>query len=911
MPADTSNTGALSTPALFHKVKNERSILALAVFDGRLFAGTQDGEILVWSLKTYERLASIKAHNRSVLSLFVSEEDGLLFSSARDAIVNVCQEGNAINQSELTADNYQVWDIHTLVRKFSIYSVYDVGDVFCVTYSATTKTVYLGAMNTSIQWCELNTQDCRKADKARHPSERNHRFFDSVGPGGAHASNRATDIDPFQEPGVLLEIDKEHIKQYAHHGYTYSMLLAGGPACPVFAEEMLISGGGDGSIKIWSLDIQNHGAISEFQVMESEDESVLALAIDRTLLYSGRVGGEINVWDLDTFQLIRRFNSCSADVQSICVGHQSVFCGNSDGFTRAYDPACQRMHEWQAHNGKILASVMTVHQGKLIYVTGGSDDCIAEWDVGRVKIGEETSKPSYNERLLDSLSELVAIPTVSSKPDFAHHCRRGASWLKSCFKDLSADSETLSTTDSTNPVVYARFRGDDMQTKKRRTLLFYGHYDVVPADNKGKSWVWDPFEMRGLNGYLYGRGVTDNKGPLLAALYAVVELKAAKSLQMDVVFLIEGEEECGSKGFQEAVVKNKDLIGDIDWILLANSYWLDDDMPCLTYGLRGVVHATVQITSKRPNVHSGIDGSQGEHEAMQDLINILAVLTESNGKIAIPGFDEDVLPLTLAEERNYAAISEALVSRDPSRGDAQVLAQKLQARWRKPSLTISRFNSSAPAGTSVIPQTVSADLSLRLVPNQTTAAIQKALKAVLSAAFRKLNSSNELNIILANAAEPWLGDPGNEIFQTLEEAVFDVWGPQAAHTRRGSVHASGHEKRLSTPGTSDSLTGGSDHHSQATADSPISPTSPTLPAGQRSWRPFFIREGGSIPAIRFLEQEFKAPAAHLPCGQASDKAHLDNERLRLSNLYKSKEIFKQVFKALPMKKLRNDTIIYE
>ncbi|KAI4096986.1 MAG: hypothetical protein L6R37_006874 [Teloschistes peruensis] len=783
MPADTSNTGALSTPALFHKVKNERSILALAVFDGRLFAGTQDGEILVWSLETYERLASIKAHNRSVLSLFVSEEDGLLFSSARDAIVNV-------------------WDIHTLVRKFSIYSVYDVGDVFCVTYSATTKTVYLGAMNTSIQWCELNTRDCRKADKARHPSERNHRFFDSVGPGGAHASNRATDIDPFQEPGVLLEIDKEHIKQYAHYGYTYSMLLAGGPACPVFAEEMLISGGGDGSIKIWSVDIQNHGAISEFQVMENEDD----------------------------------------------------------------------------------------------------DDCIAEWDVGRVKIGEERSKPSYNERLLDSLSELVAIPTVSSKLEFAHHCRRGASWLKSCFKDLGAESETLSTTDSTNPVVYARFRGDDMQTKKPRTLLFYGHYDVVPADNKGKSWVWDPFEMRGLNGYLYGRGVTDNKGPLLAALYAVVELKAAKSLQMNVVFLIEGEEECGSKGFQEAVVKNKDIIGDIDWILLANSYWLDDDMPCLTYGLRGVVHATVQVTSKRPNVHSGIDGSQGENEAMQDLINILAVLTKSNGKIAIPGFDEHVLPLTLAEERNYAAISEALVSRDPSRGDAQVLAQKLQARWRKPSLTISRLNSSAPAGTSVIPQTVSADLSLRLVPNQTTAAIQKALKAVLSAAFRKLNSSNELNIILANAAEPWLGDPGSEIFQTLEEAVVDVWGPQAAHTRRGSVHASGHEKRLSTPGISDSLTGGSDHHSQATADSPISPTSPTLPAGQRPWRPFFIREGGSIPAIRFLEKEFKAPAAHLPCGQASDKAHLDNERLRLSNLYKSKEIFKQVFKALPMKK---------
>lgn len=164
---------------------------------------------------------------------------------------------------------------------------------------------------------------------------RNHRFFDSVGPGGAPASRRTTDIDPFQGPGDFLEIDKEHIKQYAHYGYTYFMLLAGGPACPVFAEEKLISGGGDGSIKIWSLDKQKHGAISEFQMLKSGDESVLSLAIDRTLLYSGRVGGEINVWDLDTFQLVRRFSSCTADVQSICVGYQSIFCGNSDGFARA------------------------------------------------------------------------------------------------------------------------------------------------------------------------------------------------------------------------------------------------------------------------------------------------------------------------------------------------------------------------------------------------------------------------------------------------------------------------------------------------------------------------------------------------------------------------------------------------
>jgi di- and tripeptidase len=74
-----------------------------------------------------------------------------------------------------------------------------------------------------------------------------------------------------------------------------------------------------------------------------------------------------------------------------------------------------------------------------------------------------------------------------------------------------------------------------------------------------------------------------------------------------------------------------------------------------------------------------------------------------------------------------------------------------------------------------------------------------------------------------------------------------------------------------------------------------------FPFSAKRRKPLYIREGGSIPAIRFLEKEFDAPAAHLPCGQASDNAHLDNERLRLVNLYKSRDIFRQVFKELPQK----------
>ncbi|KAI4182641.1 MAG: hypothetical protein L6R41_005845 [Letrouitia leprolyta] len=889
----TTNGCDHPSPALFHKVKNDKSILALAVCDSRLFAGTQAGEILVWSLDTCERIASVKAHLHSVLSLRVTKDKRFLFSSGGDAIVNV-------------------WSLDTLGALYSIYSTYDVGDVFCVAYSSTLETVYLGSQNTSIQWFDLSEKDSQPIpDLSRHPFNRNHRFFDSTGPGGVPTPRSPPQLETQSQNGQMLEIDNRNIVQYAHNGYVYCMLLAHDPEDEDSDEEILISGGGDGTIKLWSLETKNGGSISKLKTLRSGDDSVLALALDDTFLYSGRSNGEVNVWDLETCQLLRRVEAHSADVLTLSVGHGLIYSGSANGTVKQFDPQYECLHEWHAHDQLILASVMADCCGKQMYVTGGNDGCIVVWDVGEAKSEPAGVESTKNDQLLQSLSELVAFRTVSSKPEYAQECRRGASWLKGLFKDLGADTEMLSTPGSTNPVVFARFKGKGTPSAETRRILFYGHYDVVPAEDKQQTWATNPFEMRGVNGYLYGRGISDNKGPVMAAVYAAAELIVEKDLDMDVVFLIEGEEECGSRGFQEAIKQKKSLIGDIDWILLANSYWLDDDYPCLTYGLRGVVHATVQVTSERPNLHSGVDGSQRISEAMKDLINILAVLSNNDGSVKIPGFYDPVLRPNRVEDKRYAAISKMLVARDPSRGDASQLAEQLKGRWREPALTVHRITTSGPPGASVIPHTATATLSVRLVPNQTCATVQEALTNVLKTAFAGLSTSNKLTITIDHTAEPWLGDPENTIYRTLEEAVINVWGP-SGHNRRGSVPAAkpqlkgllkGSAYNRSGLGTSASLTNGSDHHSQATAESPVSPTSDRgmkAPFAS-SWKPLYIREGGSIPAIRFLEQEFKAPAAHLPCGQASDKAHLDNERLRLSNLYKSKDIFKRVFRELPSK----------
>ena len=464
-----------------------------------------------------------------------------------------------------------------------------------------------------------------------------------------------------------------------------------------------------------------------------------------------------------------------------------------------------------------------------------------------------------------------------------------------------------------NPIILAKFKGSPSTAGKRKRILFYGHYDVVSAENDMGKWNTDPFSLEGVNDYLYGRGVSDNKGPIMAAIYAVAELVAEKSLHSDITFLIEGEEESGSRGFEQAVRANKSHIGPVDWILLANSYWLDDHTPCLTYGLRGVIHSTVEIKSPHPDLHSGVDGSTLLDESLKDLVMLLGTLTGKHGQVRIPGFYEPIPPVKKEEEHLYQDITAALLERNPALGDRQGLAETLQRRWREPSLTIHRFHTSGPENSTIIPHMARAAISLRLVPNQTAGEVGTALTEFLREEFAKLESLNTLTVTIDHKAEPWIGDYNNKIYHALEKAIMDAWSDGNEHQRwRSSLTVSSTTMpRLHTlpskpsPMTSTMLAKGSTNPPSTPSfndnDDEATPAPHRIPKRQPEVRrkPLYIREGGSIPAIRFLEKEFDAPAAHLPCGQASDSAHLDNERLRLVNLYKSKDIFKKVFKELP------------
>lgn len=308
-------------PTLSHRLQHNKSILTIALSDNHIFAGTQGGEILVYSLDSYERIAVIEGHGGSVLGLCLSSDQELLFSTAGDRIANV-------------------WDTNTFERVYCLYSTYDVGDVFCVSYCERLRTVYFGAQNTTIQWYDLKEKDRRpKPRPDGHPLLREDPFFDSSGPGGVRTPRPAdTETRPRDaRGGQVLEIDKDNVHHYAHYGYVFCMLLAKDIAPEAMGEDVLISGGGDGVINIWRLDAARGGAIEELYKLDDgreEGHSVLSLALDGTFLYSGRSGGELNVWDLETRQLVRSIKAHRDDVLSICLGGGFMFSAAVTGFVR-------------------------------------------------------------------------------------------------------------------------------------------------------------------------------------------------------------------------------------------------------------------------------------------------------------------------------------------------------------------------------------------------------------------------------------------------------------------------------------------------------------------------------------------------------------------------------------------------
>lgn len=345
------------------------------------------------------------------------------------------------------------------------------------------------------------------------------------------------------------------------------------------------------------------------------------------------------------------------------------------------------------------------------------------------------------------------------------------------------------------PILVGWYPRKDKIKKDKKTLLIYGHYDVQPALT---GWTRPVFELtreeKGLKSEkLYGRGSTDDKGPVLAWINAIeAHKKAGVEIPVNLIFCFEGMEESSSAGFPKFLEDHGERIFEnVDGAVIADNYWITTEHPCLTYGLRGINYFRVTIEGAPKQLHSGIYGG-AVAEPMTDLFSLFSKLVDNKGNILIPGINEQVEELTSAEEDLYKNIHFTREDFIEAVGNNRILYDNathiLMHRWRYPSLSIHGIHgadSSESPGTA-IPNKVTGAFSTRTVPNMKSDDVNKAVKDYLNDEFEKLGSKCTIDIRVSPETTPfWRTNPNDRNFQAAAEATEKVYGSKPDYTREG------------------------------------------------------------------------------------------------------------------------------
>lgn len=400
-----------------------------------------------------------------------------------------------------------------------------------------------------------------------------------------------------------------------------------------------------------------------------------------------------------------------------------------------------------------------------------------------------------SDNFIDRLRKAVAIPSISADDERRPDVVRMGEFLAAELASLGAEVQKRPLGKQPGkehldlpPVVIARYGND----KNKRTILVYGHYDVQPA-GKEDGWATEPFELTiDDKGRMYGRGSTDDKGPVLGWLNVIeAHQKAGVDFPVNLLMCFEGMEEYGSDGLDDFIMEeSKKFFSDTDAVCISDNYWLGTEKPCLTYGLRGCNYYSVEIHGPGQDLHSGVFGGTAE-EPMTDLVRVLATLVDTDGKIQIPGLDKLVAPLTDEEKALYANISFTMDNLYESLGSKTSIypdkEETLMARWRYPSLSIHGIEGafSQPGAKTVIPAKVIGKFSIRTVPNMEIEAVNELVFSHVKEQFAKLKSKNTMNVFLQHAGKWWVASPKHWNFSAAAKAVERVWGVAPDLTREG------------------------------------------------------------------------------------------------------------------------------
>ncbi|KAF6019097.1 CNDP2 [Bugula neritina] len=428
---------------------------------------------------------------------------------------------------------------------------------------------------------------------------------------------------------------------------------------------------------------------------------------------------------------------------------------------------------------------------------------------------------------IERLAQSVAIQSVSAWPEKRGEIKKQVvevAELVEPGKQTLPDGAQLDLP----PICFAELGHD----KSKKTILIYGHLDVQPA-LKSDGWDTEPFVLTEVDGKLYGRGSTDDKGPCLAWLNCVeAHQKLGLDLPVNLKFVFEGMEESGSEGLDETVFawKDKPFMQNVDFVCISDNYWLGKNKPCLTYGLRGVCYFQLDVTCAKKDLHSGLFGGS-VHEAMSDLIHMMDQLVDKDGKLKIPGIYDDVAVLTTAEAKLYESIDF-----DPEDFRKDIGANKLmhqtkekilQHRWRFPSLSLHGIEGAfyEPGAKTVIPAKVSGKFSIRIVPDMSPEKVEELVVKHLQNVWAVRGSPNDMKCFMHHGGRHWI-------------SPFDSPHYLAASRATQTVHGI---------------------------------------------EPDMTREGGSIPVTLTLQEATGKNTLLLPFGLCDDGAHSQNEKFDIAN----------------------------
>jgi acetylornithine deacetylase/succinyl-diaminopimelate desuccinylase-like protein len=380
------------------------------------------------------------------------------------------------------------------------------------------------------------------------------------------------------------------------------------------------------------------------------------------------------------------------------------------------------------------------------------------------------------------LHELLRIPSLSGDPAYAAEVRLAAEWLATHLRMVGAEHVQVMPTGG-HPVVYGDWLGAG---PNKPTVLVYGHYDVVPAARED-GWETPPFGPVEKDGRIYARGVSDNKGQLFVHLKAFeAYAHAAGGPPVNLKFLLEGEEEVGSANLAPFMQAHRDLL-KADLCLISDTSMRVIEEPVIIHALRGMTYVEIAVQGPADDLHSGQWGGAVHNPALA-LVEILSKLHHPDHSVAVPGFYDEVVPLTPDAQRELEKnpLSEVQLRQSTQAPIAWGEAgYSLRARVSaRPTLEINGLHSgwTGAGPKTIIPARAMAKVSCRLVGNQDPDKIYQLLTRYIAAITPP---SVTVSFKLLSKAGPALVDYNIPEMQAAARAYEIAWGARPIFARGG------------------------------------------------------------------------------------------------------------------------------